>query len=256
MTTVRPSQALGDATNSYGPFYGSIDEFRIWSVALSGSTIGAWYNKIADSGHPNFANLFTNWHLDEGSGTTASDASGNSHNGTLVGLPTWIISDITINSPEINIKDDGIGIVDCANSPAFLDDTNFGIASVYTPIAKTFTIENKGTSILNVTTISMSGANASSFSIGGISLPATIPINSSTTFTVTFNATGVNVYNARVDITNTDCDESAYDYAVKAATVCGSSDFTGYATINTQTQMNSFITSVGCKFTKVNGNLT
>lgn len=35
------------------------------------------------------AELVAHWKLDEGSGTTAVDATGNGHDGTLIGNPQW-----------------------------------------------------------------------------------------------------------------------------------------------------------------------
>jgi hypothetical protein len=38
----------------------------------------------------NASNLVASFSLNEGSGTTAADVSGNNHNGTLVNTPTWV----------------------------------------------------------------------------------------------------------------------------------------------------------------------
>ncbi|MCJ7673795.1 MAG: hypothetical protein MUO33_01430, partial [Sedimentisphaerales bacterium] len=42
------------------------------------------------SGQPVDPNLVGWWKLDEASGTTAADSSGNAHNGTLNGNPQWV----------------------------------------------------------------------------------------------------------------------------------------------------------------------
>ena len=102
ITDVHPSASLGDLYN-YGPFGGSIDELRIWDTPLSGATIGAWYNLHADNSHPNIANLYSYWKLDEGTGITTADASGNGRNGTLANAPAWISSTIALH-PALTVS--------------------------------------------------------------------------------------------------------------------------------------------------------
>lgn len=59
---------------------GDLDNFRIWNVALTANEISELYSTgIA----PRRDNLVVEWLLDEGSGTTATDTSGNARNGTL-----------------------------------------------------------------------------------------------------------------------------------------------------------------------------
>ncbi|MFH1881655.1 MAG: LamG domain-containing protein [Planctomycetota bacterium] len=57
------------------------------------------------------------WKLDEGSGTTASDASGNGNDGTLVGAPQWVAG-----VSGLALEFDGDDHVDCGND-ASLDIT-------------------------------------------------------------------------------------------------------------------------------------
>jgi hypothetical protein len=68
----------GWAGGSY-PFDGIIDDIRIYNRALSASEI--WAEYAGSVGH---------WKLDEGSGTTAHDSSGNGNDGTLINGPTWV----------------------------------------------------------------------------------------------------------------------------------------------------------------------
>jgi flagellin-like protein len=70
-------------------FDGTIDEVRVYDRALSAVEISDIYNMT-------FIRVLDNtnaiWHLDEVSGTTAYDSSGNNHNGTLLPSgsgPTW-----------------------------------------------------------------------------------------------------------------------------------------------------------------------
>jgi len=68
---------------------GFIDEVRIWNVGLDAATIRAWMCRKVTSSHTNYSNLKGYWKLDEGSGTTAADSSGNGNNGTLTNGPSW-----------------------------------------------------------------------------------------------------------------------------------------------------------------------
>jgi len=62
-----------------------IYDVRIYNRALSAEEIDRLYRgvEVSDTG------LVGHWKLDEGSGTTASDSSGNNNHGTLVNSPTW-----------------------------------------------------------------------------------------------------------------------------------------------------------------------
>jgi hypothetical protein len=62
------------------PFDGIIDDVRVYNRVLSEEEIRA----LADFG------LSSYWKLDEGSGTTAYDSSGNNNHGTLINGPMWV----------------------------------------------------------------------------------------------------------------------------------------------------------------------
>jgi len=72
-------------------FDGSIDEVRIYNRGLSGAEMLDHFQGIYDDTDPTIVGL---WHLDEGSGQTASDSSNFGNNGTLVNGPTWVESGI------------------------------------------------------------------------------------------------------------------------------------------------------------------
>jgi len=81
------------------PFRGKIDEVRVWNTALSQQTIQDWMHKDLTNSHPNYSsNLKGYWKLNETSGTTVADASGNSATGTLVNTGTWSVSTAPIGS--------------------------------------------------------------------------------------------------------------------------------------------------------------
>lgn len=99
---------IGNTTNS-DPLYfgvetantyrlnGSLDDVRIYNRALSADEVYRLYQlgkgtKIATTLTNSDAvdnSLVGHWRLDEGSGTTALDSSGNGNTGTLTNSPTW-----------------------------------------------------------------------------------------------------------------------------------------------------------------------
>ncbi len=108
--------------------------------------------------------------------------------------------DVLGGAPLVSIVGDGSNIVNTA------DNTDFGSAILATPIVRSFTIQNTGDGLLNLTgasIVSISGANASDFTVS--SAPATpISVGASTTFEITFDASasGVGIKNAIITIEN------------------------------------------------------
>lgn len=68
---------------------GEIDEASVWTSALSQTTIREWMCKKITTSHPNYASLKGYWPLDEGTGTSTTDVSPNSFNGTVTGSAMW-----------------------------------------------------------------------------------------------------------------------------------------------------------------------
>lgn len=75
--------------------------------------------------------------------------------------------------------------------------------------AQTYTLRNAGTSDLSVSSITLDGAHAGDFSIGGFS-PDSLPPGGSTTFTVTFTPAQSGLRRARIRIMSDDSDEPAF----------------------------------------------
>lgn len=68
---------------------GGLDEIQLWNVLRSSTEIQSGMNiRLAGTE----AGLLGYWPLDEGTGSTAADASGNGNNGALVNGPSWIFS--------------------------------------------------------------------------------------------------------------------------------------------------------------------
>jgi hypothetical protein len=118
--------------------------------------------------------------------------------------------------PEINVQglaSNNIGDGDI--TPSAVDGTIFGSIDIASgTILRTFTIQNTGNEILNITAVNITGVNAADFSM--TTAPAsTVAAGGNTTFVVTFDPTTVGVKNATITITNNDASESSYDFAIQ-----------------------------------------
>ena len=103
----------------YPAFSGAIDEVSLWNTALDTNQIQAMMNFPLAGTEPN---LVACWHFDEGTGNTASDATGNGHTGSLllVGEVNWTGSTAFLGDGSVHL-------------PGSLDYANF---------AQTFAINN------------------------------------------------------------------------------------------------------------------
>jgi hypothetical protein len=67
---------LPGSTSLY--FHGSIDEVRVFDVALDENTIGEWMSREADPSHPHWSDLAGYWRFDEADGQVAESVVGSS----------------------------------------------------------------------------------------------------------------------------------------------------------------------------------
>lgn len=232
---VNPTFQIGTyaSNNSYNPNM-DLDELRVWNRALCQQEIQNNMNcEIATTA----SGLVANYHFNQGAVgvdntavPTLTDASGSANTGTLssfsfTGTASNWSGPGAVNSgsscsvylnPEINLVGNGQTITDGDITPSTTDNTNFGAVCANTVIIKTFTIQNTGTGTLSVGSITMSGADAASFTISAISPASPVSAGGSATFAVTFTPTSTGVKNATINIPNNDCDEAAYDFALTA----------------------------------------
>jgi hypothetical protein len=126
-------------------------------------------------------------------------------------------SSIAQTVSEIAIKGNSTLINDGDNTPSTTDSTDFGIVNTNTATrTRSFVIENSGPGTLKVTGISISGANASSFSLVSPSAnPYFIVPGGSMSVAVNFAPTSDGVRNATLGILSNDNDESIYDFAIR-----------------------------------------
>lgn len=121
----------------------------------------------------------------------------------------------TGGEPEINITGLGNDVLDNASSAVSTNGTLLPNAAPGGTSTRTFTIQNTGTTPLNLTGspfVQLSGSGTFSVS----ALPTSpIPAGGSVTFTVTFSPSALGSYLAIVTILNNDTDESIYDFAIQ-----------------------------------------
>ncbi len=229
----------GNSVVAIENFNGSIDEVLLWTRPLTQCEIAAYQTcEIATTG----SSLIANYHFNQGiaSGlntgvTSLTDASGNGNNLSLsnFGLSgsssNWVTPG-AVNSgsscpafvaPEINIVSNALTIPDGNTVTSTGDNTDFGNISSTGNIVRTYTIQNTGASNLAVTTISMSGADASSFTLSALSPASPITASSSAVFSLTFAPTSAGTKSAIVNIINNDCDEATYDFVVTGTSTVG-----------------------------------
>ncbi len=151
-------------------------------------------------------------------GAPADDVVGTSRpQGTTVDMGAYeVVEAATVGVPEMNVRGNSITITDGDATPSLTDHTDFGNANTGGGnVVRTFTIENTGTDNLTVSGITMTGANATLFTVGALTPASPIIAGGTATFTVTFTPTTAGLKTATVNIANNDCDEGTYDYAVQ-----------------------------------------
>jgi len=116
---------------------------------------------------------------------------------------------------EVNVRGNGVDIVDGDNTPSTGDHTDFGSTNIGVGFARTFTIQNTGGLPLTISGITSSNAR---FVVSGP--PTTVAGNASATFMVTFTLTASGTQNATITINDDDCDEAVYDFAVTGNGAC------------------------------------
>ena len=84
---------IGRSGTTY--FDGSVDEVRVWNIARAAADINANYGQSFLTLPA--VGLVANYSFNEGSGTTASDSSGNNNTATLEGNPQWTTT--VVNPP-------------------------------------------------------------------------------------------------------------------------------------------------------------
>ncbi len=120
---------------------------------------------------------------------------------------------VSAPAPEIDVTSSGdfTAIADGDTTPSAAEKTHFG--QVATSLSRQFAIRNLGVGTLTISSITVTGENATEFVV----TEAPTAITSGLLyFTVTYTPTaGVGVSRAKITINSNDADESAYDFLVE-----------------------------------------
>ncbi|WP_338766985.1 choice-of-anchor D domain-containing protein [Bernardetia sp. ABR2-2B] len=116
--------------------------------------------------------------------------------------------------PEINVRGGAslISILDGDTTPNTADDTDFG--TVGSTKTVTYTIQNQGGSDLTISSINITGTDATQFGVSSFTNGTIIPINGNTTFDVTYTPNSPALQTATIIVNSDDPNEAAYDFAV------------------------------------------
>jgi len=138
----------------------------------------------------------------------------------LEGLTDFpLINEITAGNPlkgrEINVRGNGLNISSGDITPDNYDNTFFGTTVVDGgTIDKTFVIENVGNLPLSINGVTITGANASDFTI--VTNPANNILEQTfSNLIIRFNPSANGLRNATVNIQNNDTNESPYTFAIR-----------------------------------------
>ncbi|MBL7932894.1 MAG: choice-of-anchor D domain-containing protein, partial [Bacteroidia bacterium] len=238
-----PTNAFCIGANHLGleVFNGTIDEVLFWTRPLSQCEIQA-YASCEISG--TLTGLEANYHFNQGiaSGvnstvTTLTDASSNAHDLLLYGMtlsgPTsnWVTPGAvtsgsacsTYSAPEIAVVGGTTSLGSGDVLPSVGKDTDYGNISTSGNIVHTFTIQNSGNGSLSVSSITMSGADASSYLVGPLIPSSPIAAGNFAVFNVTFAPSSSGTKTAMVNINNSDCDEALFTYMLTGSGAGGQS---------------------------------
>ncbi|MEO7310396.1 MAG: FG-GAP-like repeat-containing protein [Chitinophagaceae bacterium] len=115
---------------------------------------------------------------------------------------------------EIDISGFYTSITDGDTSPSILDGTDFGTVSA--SLSRSFVIHNTGGINLTISSILIKAGDSSMFTVSGLTLPATIAGGDSASFSISFSPTSAGLKSSTVVVSNDDCDEGLYYFAIQA----------------------------------------
>ncbi len=210
-------------------YEGRMDEVRIWNIVRTQAEIANNRNCVLTGDEPGLVAYYDfNQGISDGNNageTILFDRSDRCvpNDGTLLnfalngGSSNWSTTGPVLSGscggtyPNIGITGNLVCMTDPHTTPNAGDHTDF--ESSFT---RTFTIQNSGSAILNITGVTISGANASEFSIT-TTPAATVAAGGSTNFTVTFTPTSNGNKLATVNVMSDDADESPFNFDITAS---------------------------------------
>ncbi len=222
-------QQLG-TYNGANFFNGTLDEVRIWSVVRTAAELLATKNCELSGSEPSLL-VYYNFNTGVAGANNTGDTTLNDLHGTcpingrlvnfaLSGtVSNWVApggnvsGSCTMQVSNISTAGNSICIEIGDLTPSFADSTDFGQIATGTSLDRTYVITNNGGANLNISSITIAGADAGSFSVISSGDAVVLP-GFSTSFTVRFNPLAPGQKNATVTIENNDTDESSYIFAI------------------------------------------
>ncbi|MGI6250065.1 MAG: choice-of-anchor D domain-containing protein [Anaerolineaceae bacterium] len=135
-----------------------------------------------------------------------------------------------IKMQEMNVRANGVTILDGDALPAPWDGTDFGAAELdASPVEQIFTIENTGEAALNLTgnpVVAIGGTHAGEFTV--LAQPASqVAAGGFVSFTIEFTPQAVGLRQAMVSIASDDTDENPYTFAIQGTGTAPEIDIRG-----------------------------
>ena len=126
--------------------------------------------------------------------------------------PGYLSTSLTLAFPEIRVTGNGVEIQSGDDMPSSLDHTDFGDVVIGQSLTRAFTISNTGTSDLEIESTSVFGSGfvRSSDPVGTLAPGDSVAMEA--TFTPSAQATVTGI----ITLSNTDHDESTYEFAIQA----------------------------------------
>ncbi|MCU0417774.1 MAG: glycosyl hydrolase family 8 [Cytophagaceae bacterium] len=127
---------------------------------------------------------------------------------------TLVLSGTAISpaAPEINVRQNTTTLISGTGTYTFTPAVAVGSSSA----TVTFTIENTGNAVLNLTGSPVVQITGTEFIVNQTTTGTSVPAAASTTFTITFTPTSAGAKSATVTIANNDSDEGSYTFTVSA----------------------------------------
>ncbi|MDP1802038.1 MAG: LamG-like jellyroll fold domain-containing protein [Bacteroidota bacterium] len=215
-------------------FNGDIDEVRLWNYVIPNCVLQSRMNcelTLPQSGLLRYYQF--NQGLASANNTSITSLTNlvGGNNGNIINMalngsssnfisPGAVISGFSCQLPIINVNGNGNNISDGATSTSTTNLTSFSpMCTNSVPKTHIYTIQNTGTAALTIGTPSITGTNASLFSVTALP-PSSIAPASSGTFAVTFTTSTAGGKSATISFPTNDCYHLNYDF-VLGATVYG-----------------------------------
>jgi YD repeat-containing protein len=156
----------------YGYYNGQLDDVRLYNGVLTDGEITALANTPG--------RLVASWKFDEGSGTTASDATGNGSTGTLQNGPAWVAGKVGAGALNFDGVNDGITV---SSSAALTSVSNDFAITFWANPRSAHEIDPEGTT-------GVSGVSGQRYAFGPLNYGTTSEVGAG----VSVGTNGVSVY--------------------------------------------------------------